>query len=118
MMGNSVERWDGLRLWVYRTRAGQMPCALIMRYSRGGQQNDTLLGRENIGREYRELAEKDPYAALLLALVRMRGAVFVQNELREIHRASAAPSPVGDHGGTEEAIDTEGKIKIESPPPL
>ena len=100
-MDNNVERWDGLRLWVYRTRHHHMPCAVIMRSSRGGQQHDTLLGRHEIPPHLVDVSERDPYVALLAALTCLRGAVFVENEFQRILRARAAASPVGDHGGTE-----------------
>lgn len=118
MDSSNVERWDGLRLWVYRTRNGQMPVAVIMRSSRGGRQQDTLLGRSAVLPAERELALADPYVALLAGIVAIRGRVFTANGLQRLLSAEPPASPVGDHGGTEDAIDTQGRIKIESPPPL
>jgi hypothetical protein len=117
MAGHSVERWDGLRLWVYRTRDGSMPCAVIMRRTRGARQDDTLLGRSNIEPHIAQLAHQDPYLALLAGLLQLRGAVVLNNQLMSILRAERPASPVGDHGGTEDMLDTQGRIKIESPPP-
>jgi len=118
MEDSNVERWDGLRLWVYRTRNGQMPVAVIMRYSRGGRQQDILLGRSFVPPSDRELAQADPYVALLAGIVAVRGRVFTASGLNRLLAAEPAPSPVGDHGGTEAALDSTGRIKIESPPPL
>jgi hypothetical protein len=106
---NNVERWDGLRLWVYRTSSGGMPCAVIMRYSRGGRQDDVLLGRHEVPTALREQALADPYYALLAAILQLRGAVFVQNELAHMLRAQPTPSPRGDHGGTI-PLDIPGNI--------
>lgn len=69
-------------------------------------------------RELRDLAKADPYVALLAGIVAVRGRVFTANALQRLLAAQPPASPVGDHGGTEAAIDTQGRIKIESLPPL
>ena len=116
LKAKNVERWDGLRLWVYRVGNGEMPCALIMRYSRGGNQDDVLLGRSRIPAPSRPAALADPYAALLLAILELRGSAFVHNLLLDFLARECAPSPVGDHGGTE-PLDIPGNVKDEAPPP-
>jgi hypothetical protein len=98
-MTNSVERWDGLRLWVYRTRDGGMPAAVIMRHRELNMQHDVLLGRGAVRPQHRELALADPYAALLAALVQLRGPAIVQSQLMNILRAADPLPPLGGQGG-------------------
>jgi hypothetical protein len=93
------DRWDGLRLWVYRTRLGGMPCAVIMRRTSGGRQHDTLLGRANLPEVLADMGREDPYVALLGALVQLRGAVIVHNQLRAILAARPSGVPLGTTGG-------------------
>lgn len=114
---SNVERWDGLRLWVYRTRGAYMPAAVIMRYSRGGRQDDVLLGRSAVPVSQQKLALGDPYAALLAGLIQLRSAVIVQTQMEALLRASAAASPLGDHGGTEPLLDTGGNLRNAADPP-
>jgi len=116
-MDNSVERWIGLRLWVYKTRDGSMPAAIIQRSHRGGRQSDHLLGRGNIPPHRADLCRQDAYVAALAGLLTLRGAVMLHNDLMHLLRAEPPASPVGDHGGTEELLDSGGRIKIGPPPP-
>jgi hypothetical protein len=99
-MSGTVERWDGLRLWVYKTRDGGMPAALIMRHHQDLRQHDVLLARGQVRTQHRDLALADPYAALLAALVQMRGAPLLQTALVNILRAADPLPPLGDHGGS------------------
>ena len=93
-----------------------MPAALIMRYRRGGRQDDVLLGRTEVPAYRRELALGDPYAALLAAVLELRGAVFVQNALIHLLRAERPASPPGIIGG-QAALDIVGRMSSEDDPP-
>lgn len=98
-MNEDSQRWDGLRLWVYRTRNGGMPAAVIMRSTTGMRQRDTLLGRTELPPPLADLGRQDPYMALLAALVQLRGAVIVHNQLRAVLAARPPGVPLGTTGG-------------------
>ena len=82
-----------------------MPAAVIMRYSRGGRQDDVLLARGQVPPHHRDLALADPFAALLAAVMQLRGATFVHNELLDLLARQRTASPLGDHGGRQVPID-------------
>lgn len=95
-----VERWSGLRLWVYRTRQGKAPCALILRTVEGRGQREQLLARGQIDCAPGSEASIDPLAALVASLVDLYGPQRVSQALALHLTGNAGPAPLeGPQGG-------------------
>jgi hypothetical protein len=95
-----------------------MPSAVIMRYSRGGRQDDVLLGRSQVDPGLADLAKSDPFLALLAGIIAIRGRVFTLHAIDRILRQQSASASLGGPQGDLLPIDTPGTLRDNSTPPL
>lgn len=102
MATDSVERWTGVRLWVYRAPGGKSPCSIILRRSTSGLHRDVLIGRSGFTMEPASRASLEPEYALLAGLVAILGLVRVQEMLDSQSAAQQLRGPRGDYRGNRD----------------
>ena len=111
---SSVERWTGVRLWVYRGTTATMACALLLRSSQGGRYQDRLLARGVAPAPPGGVASTDACAAALAGVMALRGEGWVRLTLDQLLREARSGPPGGLQGDTPPGLDTAATLKNEA----
>jgi hypothetical protein len=97
-----VERWSGVRLWVYRTRFGTASTSITLRRADGRVYADNLLARGELPLPAGGVASRSSGAALVGALVALLGAAQVHDLVDQLEAERLAASPGGGpQGGSD-----------------
>ena len=97
---DSVERWSGVRLWVYRASSGPAPCAVMVRRQTGRLQRDVMISRSQIPMTPGSRASMEPVYALSAGLVACFGEGVLEVVQDVIAANASSRFPLGGDGGT------------------
>lgn len=97
-----VERWSGVRLWVYRTRTGTATTSITLRRADGRVYADNLLARGEYPLPPGGVASQSSGAALVAALVALLGGERVHELVEQVEAERLPASPGGgSQGGSD-----------------
>lgn len=94
-----VERWSGVRLWIFRTRSGRLSYSITRRGSDNVYRVDSQLARGDTMCAPGSWASRSLLHALLAALVSSYGPAMVATALSEVRQELELGAPSGGQGG-------------------